>query len=144
MVRQYLRGAPLLAPRPEPVAPDLEALVAAIRAKLVAAGSSSPSLAAAEIIGPAAEKKEEADHLAEVVELECRRSVSEGRPVMNAISGVYHRMVGASPDARVYCGWSHTNSPHALVAAGSPWPKGHWQICGRCYPAERLVAKGRA
>ena len=100
--------------------------------------------AAEVVLGTSSIPEAEAGQLTEAVAPESMRAASEGQPIMNLESGVYHRLVGSPPEAKIYCGWKHTSSPHVSVDPSSRWPTGWWQICGRCYPAQRLAAKARA
>ena len=144
MVRQYLREAPLLAPQPQPEAHDLDTIVASVVARLSATSEADTRQEVSAALGGTRASTEETDRIAELVASESSRSSSEGCPVMNASSGVVHRLTGSPPVCKTYCGWSHENSPHAHLPAGAPLPRFWWQLCGRCYPSERLAAKGRA
>ena len=144
VVRQYLREAPLLAPRPQPLDLDLDAVVAAVVSRLGSADDGRPIREVAAVLGADRASPEESSQLADLADRERARSSSEGCPVMNATSGVVHRLVGSPPSGRIYCGWNHTCSPHAHLPADAPMPPFWWQICGRCFPTERLRAKGGA
>ena len=142
VVRQYLRDAPLLSPAPQHAAQDLDSIVASVVAKLSSTSEADTQQAVAAALGFDKATEEEKGHLTELVACESSRSASEGYPVMNSTSGVVHRLVGIPPVCKIYCGWNHTDSPHAHLPADTALPRFWWQLCGRCYPSERLSAKG--
>ena len=64
--------------------------------------------------------------------------------VMHASSGIYHRL----PDqgsSRTVCGWDFGESGAAVMVPDQlAGPRGWFQLCGRCWPKARALAKASA